>query len=76
MLFKTLKVKYLVADLRKGSFQDFLQNKAKSVQNFRFVLSLGSNIAVFFIFLYQKTYPKISAKFMIRTPDPLLVSIK
>ena len=47
--------------LRRGFFQDFFQ-------------MLGSNIAAFFIFLYPKTYPKVSAESVIRTPDPLLVS--
>ena len=37
-------------------------------------LALGSNIAAFFIFLYPKTYPKVSAESVIRTPDPLLVN--
>ena len=31
-------------------------------------------MAAFFIFLYPKTYFKVSAKFVIWTPDPLLVS--
>ena len=38
-----------------------------------FFLALGSNIAAFFIFLHPKTYPKISAEPVMRTPDPLLV---
>ena len=65
----------MVAVLRKDYFKDFLQNKAKSAQNFSFFLALGSNIAAFFIFLYPKTYSKVSAKSVIRTPDPLLVSV-
>ena len=39
-------------------------------------LALGLNIATFFIFLYAKTYAKVSAESVIRISEPLLVNIK
>ena len=38
-------------------------------------LALASNIAAFFIFIYPKTYSKVSAESVIRISEPLLVSV-
>ena len=38
--------------------------------------ALGSNIAAFFIFIYPKTYAKVSAGSVIQISEPLLVRIR
>ena len=74
MIFKTFQSE-IVAVVGKDFFKDFLQNEAKSAKNFSFFSALGSNITAFFIFVYPKTYPKVSDRSVIRTPNPLLVNM-